>query len=100
MRKSGRPRKSALERRSAQITVCLKLDEAAQLDLFAEEAGSSVSEYVRNRLLADRPAPALAPALKHDLYRLLLSVQRGLRDGLAPSSLAERMQAVIDRLQE
>ena len=52
------------------------------------------------RVLADRPAPGIAPDLKHDLYRLLLAVQRGLGDGLPSPALADRMQAVIDRMQQ
>ena len=98
MKNPGRPRKPALERRSVQVSACFRLDEAAQLDLFAAEAGMTTSEFLRTRAFATSAAPAIAPDLKHDIWRLLLAVQRGLHDGVAPAVIIGRLQAVMDRL--
>ena len=96
----GRPRKSAFDRLSAQVTVRFKVEEAVRLDGLAAEAGLTASEYLRMQAFGASPAPQVGPGLRNDVYQLLLAVRRGLRDGLPAPIIADRMGAVLDRLQQ
>ena len=72
----ARPRKSDLERRSAQVNIRLTVNELAKLDQSAAEAGLRVGAYVREAALRGRVIAQIRKIRQPGDLRLLAALTR------------------------
>ena len=72
----ARPRKSDLERRSAQVNIRLTVNELAKLDQSAAEAGLRVGAYVREAALRGRVIAHIRKIRQPGDLRLLAALTR------------------------
>ena len=104
-----RPKKSELERRSAQVNVRLTVNELARLDQSAQETGLKLGTYVREAALRGRVIAQIRKVGSRSDLRLLASLTRiGVNlnqltrhahgQGGLSANIAQRLQDLLTRI--